>query len=315
MSDWRPASRYPDPAVQILDPRFEAYRIGNAAIERIVTGLRWAEGPVWFGDAHALLVSDIPGDRILRWDEATGETTTFRRPSNYSNGNTRDRQGRLVTCEHGGRRVTRTEYDGSVTVIADGYDGKRLNSPNDVVVASDDSIWFTDPAFGIGGDYEGYRAEAELPTQVYRWDARSGELAVVADDVPSPNGLAFSPDESVLYVVESHGDGIRAFDVTENGTALAGGRPFIHAEGGTPDGLRIDEDGNLWCGWTGERAEVDGVRIYTPDAELIGFISLPEPCANLTFGGRAGNRLFMAASTSVYSLYVNTRGAARPGVA
>src|SRR3954468_23344187 len=192
---WQPTEFYPDPAVQVLDPSFAKYRLPLAAVERLATGLRWAEGAVWFGDARHLLFSDIPNDRIVKWDEETGQLSNFRKPSEYANGNTRDREGRLVTCEHGGRRVTRTEHDGSITVLIDRFEGKRLNSPNDVVVKSDGSIWFTDPAFGISGDYEGNRAEPELPGSVYRLDPATGEATLLEDSVPGPNGLAFSPDK------------------------------------------------------------------------------------------------------------------------
>ena len=305
--------RYPDPAVRVLDPRFEPYRIGNAAVERIFTGCRWAEGPVWFGDHRCLLWSDIPNDRIMRWDEETGATTVFRKPSNFANGNTRDRQGRLVTCLHGGRAVIRTEPDGTITTLADRYDGKRLNSPNDVVCKSDGSIWFTDPPFGLLGYYEGYRAEPELPvTRVYRVDGATGALTVVADDVNGPNGLAFSPDESILYVVESRANPrtIVAYDVA-GGTKLTKKRTFIDAgPKGSPDGFRVDIDGNLWCGWGMGEDGLDGVFIFNADGRHIGRIRLPERSANLCFGGTYRNRLFMAGSTSVYSVYVNTQGVA-----
>lgn len=307
---WQPASRYPDPAVVAVDPRFERYRIVLAAVERLATGCRWSEGPVWFGDHHCLLWSDLPNDRILRWDERTGETSVFRSPSHYANGNTRDLQGRLVSCEHGGRRVTRTEHDGSITVLADSFEGKRLNSPNDVVVSSNGSVWFTDPAFGISGDYEGRRAEPELPTHLYRIDGVTGALTVATDAIPSPNGLAFSPDESVLYVVASRWQPNRtivALDVVDGGK-LGEPRILIDAADGVPDGLRIDEDGNLWCGWGMGTDELDGVRVFAPDGDLIGRIALPERCANVAFGGPERNRLFMAAGTSLYALYVNTRG-------
>lgn len=310
MNDWSPADRFPDPAVRVLDERFQKYVVVLAKVERLATGFRWAEGPVWFGDGRQLLWSDIPNDRIMRWDEQTGETTVFRQPANYANGNTRDRRGRLVTCEHGGRRVTRTEYDGSITVLADSWDGKPLNSPNDVVATSDGSIWFTDPAFGISGDYEGYRAEAELPTNLYRIDGTTGEISVAASDILSPNGLAFSPDESTLYVVQSRAiprRNVIAFDVANN--LLTNQRVLIDAEDGVPDGLRVDEDGNLWCGWGMGTPELDGVRIFTPEGDPIGHIALPERCANVSFGGRSRNRLFMAAGTSLYALNVNTRGA------
>jgi gluconolactonase len=309
---WTPSLRYPDPAVAILHPSFAGYRLMAAGVERLATGMRWAEGPVWFGDVRSLLWSDIPNDRIMRWDEETGAVSVFRKPSHNANGNARDRQGRLVTCEHDSRRVTRTEYDGSITVICDRFDGKRLNSPNDLVVKSGGSIWFTDPMFGIIGYYEGHVDTSELPMAVYRVDGATGDISVVADDILAPNGLAFSPDEKILYVVESRAEPRRllAYDVVGDGTRLAGRRVFIDAgPDGTPDGFRVDVDGNLWCGWgTGEA--LDGVRVFNPAGEPIGHIFLPERCANLTFGGRHRNRLFMAASHSVYALYVNTQGVA-----
>jgi gluconolactonase len=308
---WRAPIRYPDPAVEILDERFAKYRIFSAAVERLHTGCRWAEGPVWFGDGRFLLWSDIPNDRILKWEEETRRVSTYRRPSNFANGNTRDRQGRLVTCEHG-RRVTRTEHDGTLTVLIDRWQGKRLNSPNDVVAKSDGSIWFTDPPFGILGHYEGHKAEPEVAQAIYRIDGQSGEASVVADDVLGPNGLCFSPDERLLYVVESRGvpnRKILAFDVTANGREITGKRVLIDAEGGTPDGMRCDIDGNLWCGWGMGTDALDGVLIFAPDGTKIGRIALPERCANVCFGGLKRNRLFMAASQSVYALYVNTQGA------
>ncbi len=309
---WQPATFYPDPAIHVLHPSFAQYRIMLGAVERLFTGLRWAEGPVWFGDARHLLVSDIPNQRILKWCEETGEVSVFRRPSGYANGNTRDREGRLITCEHGGRRVVRTEYDGTITTLIDGFEGKRLNSPNDVVVKSDGSIWFTDPPFGLLSDYEGNRAEQELPARIYRLDPASGEATVVEGELPGPNGLAFSPDERVLYAVASRARPrqVWAYDVVD-GVRLANGRMLIDAgPEGTPDGFRVDEDGNLWCGWGMGRPELDGVMVFNPAGEPIGRIQLPERCANVCFGGRRRNRLFMAASQSVYSLYVNTRGAA-----
>ena len=309
---WEPARSYPDPAVRTLDPRFDAIKPPfNAAVERLATGFRWAEGPVWFGDGRYLLWSDIPNNRIMRWDEETGVVGVFRKPSSHANGNTRDRHGRLVTCEHEGRRVTRTEYDGAITVILDRFDGKRLNSPNDVVVKSDGSIWFTDPPFGILGNYEGDRAPPELPTNVYRVDGRTGAATVVAGDVLGPNGLCFSPDESRLYVVASRAAPrqIRVFDVVAHGTSLANDRVFIDAGEGTPDGMRCDAHGNLWCGW-GMTGALNGVAVFAPDATMIGHIALPERCANLCFGGRKRNRLLMAASQSIYAVYVNTEGAA-----
>jgi gluconolactonase len=317
--DWEQGViRYPDPAIEIIDARFKAYRLGNAAIERLATGMRWAEGPVWFGDGRYLLWSDIPNNRIMRWDEQTSAVSVFRNPSNYTNGNTRDRQGRLVSCEHQTRRVTRTEHDGKITVLADSYRGKRLNAPNDVVVASDGAVWFTDPGYGILMDYEGGQAEFELPTAVYRWDAQSGELSVVADDFAKPNGLCFAPDESRLYIVDtgithdpdapSH---IRVFDV-EDGRRLTNGRVFADMKPGMADGIRTDIHGNLWssAGW-GAR-DFDGVRCFSPEGDVLGHIHLPEACANLCFGGRFKNRLFMAGSQSIYAVYIETRGAQWP---
>jgi len=309
-AQWQPSPRYPDPAVRTLDPAFAKYRLNLAKVERLATGFRWCEGPVWFGDGRYLLWSDLPNNRIMKWEEETGATSVFRHPSNNANGNTRDRQGRLVTCEHDARRVTRTEYDGSITVLADRYDGKLLNSPNDVVCARDGSIWFTDPPFGILGYYEGHLATPELPTNVYRLDP-GGKLAVVAGDVQRPNGLAFSPNESKLYVVEAGTSPrvIRAFDVTERGTRLAGSRTLVDAGPGTPDGLRVDVDGNLWVGWGMGSEGLDGVAVFDPAGKPIGRIDLPERCANLCFGGRHRNRLFMCGSTSLYSLFVGTQGA------
>ena len=309
-AQWQPSQRYPDPSVQIVDESFGRYRLGLAKVERLASGFRWSEGPAWFGDGRYLLWSDIPNNRIMRWDEATGTASEFRKPSNFSNGNTRDRQGRLVTCEHGGRRVSRTEYDGTITTVADKFEGKPLNSPNDVVCKSDGSIWFTDPPFGILGFYEGYVAKVELPTNVYRVDGKGGAPTVVAGDVNRPNGLAFSPDESKRYVVEggTRPRSILAFDVT-GGTRLTNKRKLIDAGQGTPDGFRCDVDGNLWCGWGMGEEGLDGVHVFNPDGKLIGRINLPERCANLCFGGTYRNRLFMVASTSLYSLYVNTQGA------
>ncbi len=309
---WRAHPRYPDPAIETLDERFEGYRIFSAAVERLYPGCRWAEGPVWFGDGRYLLWSDIPNDRILKWEEETGSVSIFRRPSNFANGNTRDRDGRLVTCEHG-RRVTRTEYDGSITVLIDNWQGSRLNSPNDVVVKSDGSVWFTDPPFGILGHYEGHKAEPELPQAVYRIDGESGVAAVLADDILGPNGLCFSPDERILYVVESRGAPNRkilAYDVAPNGREITNKRVLIDAgPGGTPDGMRCDVDGNLWCGWGMGSEALDGVLVFAPDGGKIGRIALPERCANVCFGGAKRNRLFMAAGQSLYALYVNTQGA------
>src|SRR5438477_3245302 len=260
---WQPSARYPDPTVKVVDPSFNRYKLGLAKVERIASNCRWNEGPVWFGDGRYLLWSDIPNNRIMRWDEQSGRVSEFRKPSNNANGNTRDRQGRLVSCEHDTRRVTRTEYDGTITVIAERFDGKPLNSPNDVVCKSDGSIWFTDPPFGILGFYEGHRAEPELPTNVYRWDPKSGKLAVAAGDVERPNGLAFSPDESKLYVIEAGVTPrfIHAYEVA--GAKLTNKRKLIDAGEGTPDGMRVDVDGNLWVGWGMGKEGLDGVAVFS----------------------------------------------------
>ena len=310
---WQQSERYPDPRVQIIDSEFEAFCLPLAAVERIATGFRWCEGPVWFGDGRYLLWSDIPNNRIMKWEEETGAVSVFRKPSNFANGHTRDRQGRLISCEHGGRRVTRTEYDGSLTVILDSFGGKPLNSPNDVVVKSDSSIWFTDPTFGILGYYEGYQAEPELPQHVYRVDAATGEASVVAADVAGPNGLCFSPDERLFYLIESRGTPNRkiwVYDVADDGRTIENGRVFLDAGEGTIDGMRCDIHGNLWCGWGMGSEELDGVMVISPRGKLIGRIALPERCANLCFGGLQRNRLFMASCQSVYALYVNTQGVA-----
>lgn len=307
--EWRPSPRVPDPAVRALDPRFAHYRLAHAKVERLGGGLRWAEGPVWFADGRYLLFTDLPNDRILRWDEATGAMGTFRQPAHQANGLTRDRQGRLLVCEHGGRRVTRTEYDGSVTVLASHFEGKPLNSPNDIVVKSDDSIWFTDPPFGLVSDYMGRQGEAALPANVYCLTP-DGTLHCVAHDLEGPNGLAFSPDEKTLYLVESRARPRRivAYSVDDH-HSLSERRMLIDAGTGLPDGLRLDVDGNLWCGWGAPEPGLDGVRIFAPDGTAIGHIDLPERCANLCFGGPRRNRLLMASTTSLYALFVNTRGA------
>jgi gluconolactonase len=300
--------RYPDPALRVVDPRFERYLLFNAAVERIASGFRWVEGPVWFGDHSCLLFSDIPANRLLRWDAPTGAVSVFRDASNNANGNTRDAEGRLVTCEHRTRRVTRTEHDGSITVLADGYDGKPLNAPNDVVVAPDGAVWFTDPGYGIMSDYEGQEATAELPTAVYRVhpDHRVPEL--VLNDLDRPNGLCFSPDGSRLYVVDSGATrSIHVYDVTHGG--LGARRPFADMSPGTSDGIRCDVDGNVWSAAGGGGDGYDGVHVFDPGGTLIGQVVLPEACANVCFGGAAGNRLFMAASRSIYAVYVRTRGA------
>ena len=292
---------------EVIDPRFGQFVMGNAPVKRIASGFDWVEGPVWFGDAGALLFSDIPNNRILRWT-AEG-VTTFRNPSNYANGHTRDRQGRLISCEHGLRRVTRTEWDGSITVIADGYDGKRLNSPNDVIVARDGAIWFTDPHYGIMTDYEGFRGEQELPCAVYRVDP-SGQINAVITDMACPNGLAFSPDEAVLYVADTgrmfqpDPQHIMAFDMASGRPKT--GRLFHTIAPGCADGIRVDSDGNLWS------SAADGVHCISPQGDLMGKILVPELVSNLCFGGRAKHQLFITATTSVYSVILNRKGVQWP---
>jgi gluconolactonase len=299
------------PDFEIIDPRMRRYLLSSVRVERIATGMRWAEGPVYFGDGGYLLWSDIPNNRMMRWFEG-GHLDVYRAPSNFSNGNTRDREGRLVTCEHGDRRVTRTEHDGRVTVLADRFQQKRLNSPNDVVVKADGSIWFTDPTYGILSDYEGHKAESEIGAcHVYRVDPATAAVTCVADDFDKPNGLAFSPDERLLYIADtgrSHApDGphhIRVFHV--EGGRLHDGRVFAEINPGVADGFRLDRDGNVWT------SAEDGVHCLSPASELLGKIRIPEVVSNLTFGGPKKNRLFITAATSVYAVYVNQRGAQAP---
>ena len=294
---------------EVLDERFNQCVVGTARVERLYDGCRWAEGPAYFPAGRYLIWSDIPNDRQLRWDETTGVVGVFRHPAGYTNGNTVDRQGRLLSCEHGGRRVSRTEHDGAITTIADRYDGKRLNSPNDAVVRSDDSIWFTDPAYGIDSDYEGHRAESEQGgCHVYRVDPSSGEVKIVADDFVRPNGLAFSPDERRLYVADtgaSHDpDGprhIRVFDVSDDGS-LTGGDVFATCTAGFFDGMRLDDAGRIWVG------AGDGVHCYDADGTLLGKVRIPEPTANVAFGGAKRNRLFICATTSLYSVMLKVNG-------
>jgi gluconolactonase len=301
--------RYPDPSIKILDPRFARLALPMAAVERIAQGCRFTEGPVWFGDGRFLLFSDIPNDRILKWEEETGAVSLFRKPSHYANGNTRDRQGRLLTCEMDSRRLVRTEYDGAITVLADSFDGKRLTGPNDVVVKSDGSIWFSDNGAGIRGNYLGHKAEGQLPYRVYRIDPASGAITVAIGDMERPNGLAFSPDERRLYVVDTPGGDktVHVYDIADDGAKATGGRLFFNAMPGYADGIRVDTEGNLWCGFSGGEGE-DGVAVFAPDGALIGRILLPERCANLCFGGEKRNRLFIAASQSIYSLFVEAQG-------
>jgi gluconolactonase len=295
---------------EIHHPDFNTLIVSTARLEELYAGCRWAEGPVWFSDLNCLIWSDIPNQQMLRWVPG-GEVSVFRAPSNFTNGNTRDRQGRLVSCQHGTRSVVRTEIDGSITTLADQYQGKRLNSPNDVVVRSDGTVWFTDPTYGILSDYEGYMAVPEQSARnVYRLDPSTGELTVVVDDFRQPNGLAFSPDESLLYIADS-GAGpdpsarrpIRVFDVVE-GRHLANGRVFCEIDNGSPDGFRMDTNGNLWTS-TG-----DSVQCFSPEGVLLGKIRVPQTVANLTFGGPRKNRLFITATTSLYAVYVTATGAA-----
>ncbi len=292
---------------EVHDPRFTRFFMFNAPVQKLATGFLWAEGPVWFGDHGCLLFSDIPNDRILRWGPEG--LTTFRQPSNYANGHTRDREGRLVSCEHGTRRVTRTEHDGRITVIADRYKGKRLNSPNDVVVAGDGAIWFSDPHYGIGSDYEGFKAEQELPCHVYRVDP-DGSIEAVITDMACPNGLCFAPDGATLYVAdtgrmyESDPAHILAFDMATG--RPRNGRVFHKVSPGCADGMRMDSEGNLWS------SAGDGVHCLAPDGTLLGKIRVPEIVSNLCFGGRAKHRLFMTGTTSLYSVVLNRRGAQSP---
>ncbi|WP_395502409.1 SMP-30/gluconolactonase/LRE family protein [Ectopseudomonas mendocina] len=315
--------RYPSSAVKALDDSFLQLRLFNASVEKLADGIRWAEGPVWFGDGRYLLVSDIPNNRIMRWDEISQSLAVYRQPSNYANGLVRDRQGRLIACEGSttqdvGRRITRTEHDGSITVLADTFEGKRFNSPNDLVVKRDGSVWFTDPPFQTGNFYEGYKIEPELPHGVYRIDGETQQVTRVIDDLAGPNGLCFSPDEKTLYIVEGRAKPHRlvwAYQVNDDGS-LGQRRKHIEAtDTGALDGIKCDEFGNLWCGWgsngsaESDPEKLDGVRVFNPQGKAIGHIALPERCANLCFGGEKGNRLFMASSHGIYSLFVNARGA------
>jgi gluconolactonase len=315
-----PNSRYPDPHIESLDKRFKG-SVGTGAVERIATGFRWVEGPTYCAAGRYLIFSDIPNNRMMRILEDDNHLSVFRYPSMNSNGNTIDPQGRLVTAEHTGRRITRTELDGTITIVADSYNGKKLNSPNDVVVASDGSIWFTDPTYGVRGYYESLHGEVEQEKHnVFRVDPHSGKISVVVDDFVQPNGICFSPNEKRLYIIDtgiSEGPGnpahIREFDVDLESGKVSNSKVFAdNFAPGLTDGMRADVEGNIWCsmGW-GDPKE-DGVRCYSPAGELLGKIHIPETCANLTFGGIERNRLYIGGQTSVYACYVNTQGAAKP---
>ena len=299
------------PDFEIHDDRFRSMVLPNAPLETLGEGYRWLEGPVWFADHDCLYVSDIPNDRILRWSEHGG-VSVFRRPAGFANGHARDRQGRLIGCSHHERCITRTEFDGTITVLASRYRGKRLNSPNDIVCKSDGTIWFSDPLYGISTDYEGGKQSSELAPALYRLQPATGELEIVADDFDSPNGLAFSPDERFLYVAESGRpfardprQYIRRFAVDEDGR-LAGGDCFHKITPGFADGLRVDSEGNLWS------SAADGVHCLSPEGELLGKIRTPSLVSNLAFGGRHRSRLFLCASHQLMAIYTNVRGCVRP---
>jgi gluconolactonase len=299
----------PSACTESYDPRFEQLVLFNAELELLADGFRWLEGPVWFGDQRCLLFNDIPNNRTLRWSEQHG-VSTFLEPSEFANGQTRDREGRLIQCHHRSRCLTRLEHNGSTTTLVDQARGHRLNAPNDVVVKSDGSIWFSDPLYGLENDYEGGRQLSEQPVALYRLDPCSGEISAVATDFDGPNGLAFSPDEQLLYVAESGAPGsteprqyIRRFQVNADGRSLSGGEIFHKITPGWADGFRVDEHGNLWCG------AADGVHVIASDGTLIGKVLVPQRVSNLCFGDRFGSRLFLCASTSIYSLFANTRSA------
>jgi gluconolactonase len=289
---------------EILDDRFRKCVNGSAKVEKLFEGCRWAEGPAWFPAHRVVIWSDIPNDRILRWDETNGQTSVFRTPAGNTNGHTVDRQGRLISCEHGNRRVTRTEHDGSITVLADNLDGKRLNSPNDVVVKSDNTIWFTDPPYGILSDYEGNKGESEIGgSHVYCVDPSDGSIKIVADDFTAPNGLAFSPDEKRLFVTDTMASPrhVRVFDVQADNT-LSGGNIWATATNGGFDGFRFDEAGRIWM------SAADGIHCLDSDGALIGKVLVPELTANVVFGGRKRNRLFICGTTSLYSILLPVNG-------
>ncbi|MDN5924405.1 MAG: SMP-30/gluconolactonase/LRE family protein [Xanthomonadales bacterium] len=297
---------------EIIDPRFRDMVLPNAPLEKLADGFRWLEGPVWFADHHCLLVSDVPNNRILRWTDAGG-ISVFRQPSHFANGHTRDQQGRLIGCSHHERCIYRTELDGTLTRVVDNYQGNRLNSPNDVVVKSDGTIWFGDPLYGIVTDYEGGKQRSELPAHLYRFDPRDGSLRIVADDFQGPNGLCFSPDEKRLYVAEcgppfaaNPEQHIRVFDMSDDGASLSNARVFYKVSPGMTDGMRCDEDGNIWS------SAGDGVHCIDPHGNLLGKIKVPAVVSNLAFGGRNYSRLFICGSQSLYAMYINRRGALRP---
>jgi gluconolactonase len=299
----------PSPCTESMDRRFEELVLFNAELELLADGFRWLEGPVWFGDHRCLLFNDIPNNRTLRWSERHG-VSTFMEPSAYANGQARDQQGRLIQCHHSSRCVTRLNHDGSITTLVDQANGKRLNAPNDVVVKRDGSIWFSDPLYGLMTDYEGGRQTSEQDPALYRFDPDKGAITAMARDFDGPNGLAFSADEQILYVSEtgSAGSGearqyIRRFRVSSDGGSLSGGEVFHKISSGWADGFRVDERGNLWC------SAEDGVHVIAPDGSLLGKVRVPQRVSNLCFGDRFNSRLFICASTSLYSLFTNTRGA------
>jgi len=306
--EWHRSERLPDPAIKSLDPAFDECINSLSTVERLGTGMEWCEGPTWMGGAERFIFSDVRGNRIMQWDPVTHEMSVFRRSSNFSNGNTVDRQGRLLTCEGETRRVTRTEHDGTISVIMDSHDGKPLNSPNDIICKSDGTIWFTDPRFGPNFS-EGVFTPPQLPANVYRVNPSTGRKDVILNDVPGPNGLAFSPDEKILYVVASRAKPSRqlwAYDVSPSG-ALSNKRVFFDCGAGAADGIKTDMLGNVWCGW-GSGPALDGVMVLSPAAKPIGHIGLPERCPNLTFGGPYRNELFMTAHSSIYKLTLKVQG-------
>lgn len=307
--------RYPDPDIITHDPRFKKYAIGNTPIRRLHTGMLWAEGPAWNGVGRYLVWSDIPNNVQMRWVEDDGHVSTMRNPSGNSNGNTFDWQGRQLSCEHGNRRVVRYEHNGTVTVLADKWNGKRLNAPNDIIVHPNGDVWFTDPGYGTLMHYEGNKGELEIKEAVYRIDAASGKMSMVTDKLYKPNGLCFSPDYKKLYIADTGATHyseakrlIWVFDVND-GKSLGQSREYVNMGAGLADGIRADTDGNIWvgAGWVGPG--YDGVQVFAPEGKMIGQILLPEICANLCFGGVKRNRLFMAAGQSLYTVYVEATGA------